>query len=78
MAGEYSNQWKNINNCCRDLDTANVHCYDSVEQKSKCYQFHVQISCYDMSSHLDTLEDTAKVQITAFFEFIVIVVSHLA
>lgn len=58
--------------------TANVHDYDSVEQKSEHYQFHMQISCYDMSAHLDTLEDTAKVQITAFFEFIVIVVSHLA
>lgn len=38
----------------------------------------MQISCYDMSAHLDTLEDTAKLQITAFFEFIVTVVSHLA
>lgn len=38
----------------------------------------MQISCYDMSAHLETLEDTANVQITTFFEFIVIVVSHLA
>lgn len=57
---------------------ADVHGYGSVEQKSKRYQFHVQISCCDMSAHLDILEDTAKVQITAFFGFIVIVVSHLA
>lgn len=60
------------------LLSANVHGYDSVEQKSEHYQLHVQMSCYDKSAHLDTLEDTAKVQITAFFEFIVIVVSHLA
>lgn len=45
---------------------------------SERYRFHMQISCYDMSAHLDTLEDTAKVQVTAFFDFIVIVVSHLA
>lgn len=60
------------------LLTASVRGYDSVEQKSEHYKFHMQISCYDMSAHLDTLEDTAKVQITAFFEFIVIMLSHLA
>lgn len=57
---------------------ADVHGYGSVEQKSERYQFRVQISCYDMSAHLDILEDAVKIQITAFFEFIVIVVSHLA
>lgn len=37
----------------------------------------MKIYCYDMSAHLDTLEDIAKAQITAFCEFIIIVVSHL-
>lgn len=37
----------------------------------------MQISCDDMSAHLDTLEDIAKAQIPAFCEFIVIAVSHL-
>lgn len=37
----------------------------------------MQISCDDMSAHLDTLEDIAIAQITAFCEFIVIAASHL-
>lgn len=30
----------------------------------------MQISCYDMSAHLDTLEDIANAQITAFCELL--------
>lgn len=58
--------------------TANAHEDNWIDQKSSWYyQFHVQISCLDMSAHLDTLEDIANAQITAFCEFIVIAVSHL-